>query len=134
MNDYYSFLAMELGSASEDFPDPSECAHEICKVLSLSEGSIPETSYRLYTSNVSIDYTTMYNASALFSGARFLNIECDCLGSRAEECEYNYDNIVLSPFFQFGEDMFAANGDGEVGEMWMNLAYQISCLKEEIFG
>lgn len=134
MNDYYSFLAMELGSASEDFPDPSECAHEICKILSLSEGSIPETSYRLYTSNVPIPYVTMYNAAALFSGAEFLQIDCDCLGSDAEQCEFNDDNIVLSPYFRFGQDMIDANGAGEIGEMWFNLARQISLLQEEIFG
>lgn len=133
MNDYYSFLAMELGDACEDFSTPSECAHEICKVLSLSEGGIPETSYRFYTSNITIEYGTMYNAAALFSGAEFLQIDCDCLGSKAAECEYNYDNIVLSPFFQFGKDMIDANGSGEAGEMWFNLARQISSLKEEIF-
>jgi len=134
MNDYYSFLAMELGSACEDFSTPSECAHEICKVLSLSDGSIPETSYRLYTSNITIDYGTMYNAAALFSGAEFLQIDCDCLGSDAEECEYSEENIVLSPFFNFGKDMIDANGAGELGEMWFNIARQISFLKEEIFG
>ena len=133
-DDYFSFLAMELGSACEDFPNPSECAHEICKVLSLSEGEIPETNYRLYTSNVPIEYGTMYNAAALFSGAEFLQIDCDCTGPDAGDCEYNDKNIILSPFYQFGQDMYDANGAGEIGEMWFNIAKQISSLKEEIFG
>jgi len=133
-DDYYSFIAMELGCVTEDFEEESDCAHEVCKVLSIAEGKTPETNYRLYISNVAINYATMYNATALFSGAKFLQIECDCAGSKAEECEFNSENIQISPFFQLGERMFSSQGQGDEGQAWSNLQKEISFLRQEVFG
>jgi hypothetical protein len=63
---------------TEEFDNPSQIAHEICLLLSVDGLPIPETFFKLYTANLDIEPSILYNAVAYFSGAGFLNIACDC--------------------------------------------------------
>jgi len=100
MNSYYEFLMYELKDIEEEFDIPSHIAHEVALLFSLPKSPIPETFYRLYISPLSIDYSIMYNALSYFSGAGFVNIDCDCISGNKSLCDIN--GIEESAFYEKG--------------------------------
>jgi len=100
VNEFYEFLMHDLNLVSEEFETDSECAHEICKLLSVDDFPIPETFFRMYTASVDIDYVAFYNAASFFSGAGLLSIDCDCPESDKYLCDIA--GILDSAFFEKG--------------------------------
>lgn len=99
--DYYNFLALDLASINEaGFVDPSQIAYEVCLLFSINKDVMPESFFRLYTTPVDIDYNILINSVSYFSGAGFLNIECDCSEASRHVCDIN--NIHQNEFFLMG--------------------------------
>lgn len=73
----YTFLMFELDTINDEFSHESQVAHQACVLFSCAS-PIPETFFRLYSSNLDIDDNTLNNAIAYFAGSGFLDITCDC--------------------------------------------------------
>jgi len=126
MLDFYEFLMDELGSVTEEFETDSECAHEICTLLSVDGNNIPETFFRLYTANLSINQLTMLNAVSYFCGMGLMSVDCDCESHNKSICEINI--IEDSPFYEKGEqDKF------DNSSTWIQVNNSINSLREDIF-
>jgi len=125
MENYYSFLMEELKEITEEFDSPSQIAHEVCLLLSVDGLPIPETFFKLYTANLAIEPSILYNAAAYFSGAGFLNIACDCNDSDKSLCEYS--DIHQNPFFTKGmEENFSQQ------ECWQHIDIAVNNIREHI--
>lgn len=126
MLDFYDFLMDELSSVTEEFDSESECAHEICTLLSVDGHSIPETFYKLYTARLDLNELTMLNAVSYFAGMNFLSIDCDCESHNKPLCEINI--IQDSPFYEKGcEDRLASSNT------WVQVMNSVNSLREDIF-
>ena len=126
MEEYYNFLMFELKDIEEEFDIPSQIAHEICLLLSVEKNFVPESFFRLYVSNLETDYSVLYNAVAYFSGADFLEIECDCAESDKILCDLN--SVSESAFYEIGAEDFA-----NTTYKWEKINKSIQMIRTSIF-
>ncbi len=96
----YQFLMDELHTVTEEFDNPSHAAHEVCVLLSVDEGTLPETFYRFYTARVNIDPIILINAVSYFSGAGLIKVDCDCSDEDKSLCEIH--SIANTDFYHAG--------------------------------
>jgi hypothetical protein len=126
MEEYYNFLMFELKDIEEEFDIPSQIAHEICLLFSSGNSSIPESFFRLYLSKLDTDYSILYNATAYFSGAKFLKIECDCQQSDKILCDLY--SVSESAFYEIGAKDFV-----NTTSKWQKISQSIQMIRTSIF-
>jgi hypothetical protein len=102
----------ELSSVTEEFETEEQCAHEVCKLLSVDGHSIPETFYRLYAAPLNINQLTLMNAVSYFTGAGFLKINCDCSPEMKTYCEI--PDIEVNPHYEAGKNAMMSKSDNWV--------------------
>ena len=124
MNDYYEYLMHELAQDILVFDDESTRAHELCVLLTLTGGHIPETFLRMYAFPLQIPDHILYSAVAYFAGGNELFIDCDCLEDKLL-CPLHESNILRNSFFDL-----AQRHDEESHKFLVDTRKRISGLKE----
>lgn len=96
----YHFLMDELHTVTEEFENTSHAAHEVCVLLAVDGQPVPETFYRLYTANLTIDPIIMMNAICYFTGVGILQVDCDCSDHDKAICDIA--SVRNTDFFHAG--------------------------------
>lgn len=125
MENFYEYLMLEMaGQINEEWDHEYHRAHELCFLLSLDGHPVPETFFRMYSSNVECDMAIIENALAFFSGLGLLSVPCDCASGDKVICEYHL--IEESPFFLRGKKSLEENS-----LLCKNLTARLASIRED---
>lgn len=124
MDALINYIIEDMAEVTEYFDDPSEQAKQICIILSVFEGIIPETFFRLYTDTLDIDKEILYNAVAYFTGMGKMWVVCDC-----EQDAMLCDMLpsAQGPFYELGQMAACTQSDA-----WVFLGDLILAMKTGI--
>jgi hypothetical protein len=110
VRDFYEYLMLGMAAdIKSEWENPSHRAHELCFLLSLDAQPVPETFFKMYSSNLDCTPETVENALAFFTGVGVLSVACDCSPQDKVLCEIN--SIEDSPFFLKGKQAVRENSE-----------------------